>query len=132
MQEKQSLWQAFRLKRVLAANLTIFSLVIWGLSGQVVQSRATQSQIGVLEHQSQALQTKNTEIAELGKRFASTGMAEREARTKLNLQKPGESVIIVRNDVEIPDEAAMSQGANGPGQSDDISNPQKWRRFFFH
>jgi cell division protein FtsB len=119
------------LKRVLAANLAIFALVGWGLAGEYLRNRDMQKEIDLLDGQASALEQRNGELKEAGERFGSAAVLEREARLKLNLQKPGENVVVVR-DVKV---ASGSDGEDGAaGDADDgggMTNAAKWWHYFF-
>ena len=117
------------LKRVLFANLVVFALIGWGFSGEVLRNRDMQREIDRLKGEESQLVTKNGELAELSQRASSREVLEQQARLKLNLQKPGEQVVVVRP---------------GPGRSDDDpvparaspkdehrSNPARWWHYFF-
>ena len=118
------------LKRVLAANLVVFAVVGWGFSGEVMRDRTMQKEVDRLKSQADELEVKNLELAELSKRFSTTEMLERQARLKLNLRKPGEEVVVVR------------QGNGQPGGGDPVparavdggpprSNLGRWWHYFF-
>lgn len=118
------------LKRVLAANIAIFALVGWGFAGEYLRNREMQQEIDSLEGRAASLQEKNDKLAEATERFGSTAVIEREARLKLNLQKPGETVVVVRETAKLQD----SEDPAGPapeGESRGGTNPSKWWHYFF-
>lgn len=118
------------MRLVLAANALVLCLVIWAFGGEFLRNRELQLEIDKLQTQADTLQAKNVEATHLSDHFAESGIIEREARTKLGLQKPGESVIIVRDVTPLPE----GKMAVKPGTTVEppLSNPQKWWRYFFH
>lgn len=118
------------LKRVLAANVAIFALVGWGLAGEYLRNREMQKEIDRLETRANGLQEKNGELADVTERFGSQAVLEREARLKLNLQKPGEAVVVVRDAAPRPVAEAGGNDAGGSGAATG-SNAAKWWHYFF-
>jgi cell division protein FtsB len=121
----------FGLKKVLAVNLLAFTVIAWGFSGDYLRNRRMENEISRLQQEAEDLAQKNSDLAELSARFAAGGMLEREARSKLNLRRPGEEVVIVReSEAPKPEETVR---AETPRRSDErLTNPQKWWRYFFH
>ncbi len=119
------------LKRVLVANLVIFAVVGWGFSGEYMRNREAQKEVDRLKAQADELDAKNTEIADLGKRYSTGEMLEREGRLKLNLQKPGEEVVVVQVG---PGHAAGADPvpARAVGKGVPTSNLARWWKYFFH
>ncbi|MEK7764654.1 MAG: hypothetical protein AAB368_00315 [bacterium] len=61
------------------------------------------------------------------KRFETSGFLEREARLKLNLQKPGETVVVVERSAA----AAASSTARAVPVRERYSNVERWWLYFF-
>ncbi len=118
-----------RRKTVLAANLVLLSLVTWGFGGEFMRNRDMRQEIERLQAQADALETKNFGIARIGQELASAETLEREARLKLGLQKPGESVIIIQ-DIEPPPPPKPADAAPSNARPR-ASNAAKWWRYFF-
>lgn len=128
--EKRKFKEYFMLKRVLFANLVLFGILAYGFSGEYFRNRALEVEIERLESQAQTIESRNSELAELGKRFANPEAIEREARVKLGLRKPGESVIILQGETPAADERTTDDDSRSNGAA--LKNPQKWWRYFFH
>lgn len=117
------------LKRVLFLNMAVFLLLAWALYGEAVRDDSMEVEIKRLQEQSEELATKNSELAELGKRLSDPQMLEKEARLKLNMQKPGEEVVVITGGASSDAEAealAMNEEPQMTG-----TNTQKWWRYFF-
>lgn len=124
--------QILRRKVLLAGNIGVILLLGWGLFGEIDRSQSLQADIDRLQSQAQTLEQQNAQLTALGKELATNDRLERDARVKLGLQKPGESVIIVQGD----------RGQSSPSTADvvvtfspsatQLSNPQKWWKYFFN
>ncbi len=119
------------LKRVLAASAAIFAVVGWGLTGEYLRNREMQKEIDALEARAGGLEAKNGELAAATERFGSRAVIEREARLKLNLQKPGEAVVVVRDATPRPAAEAEARDASGGSGTPAGSNAAKWWHYFF-
>ena len=117
------------LKRTLIVNGAVFALVAWGLSGEFLRNREMRHEIERLQQDADGLEAKNAELAETSERSSSRGVLEKEARTKLNLQRPGEQVVVVRPGPGRPE--ADPVPARGQGKDEPRSNPARWWHYFF-
>jgi len=84
-------------------------------------------QIRQLQSQIQELENHNTELAGLLTYLESPEYQEQEARQKLNLQKPGEHVVILP-EVEVP---AKKIPTNPTLEVELKSNWKNWWNYFF-
>jgi cell division protein FtsB len=107
---------------VLGLALGSFAAAI-GFGREVLRSRQIDREIAELKSESERLRARNFEIASLHASLSSGEYVEREARTKLNLQKEGERVVVVRKEAESP-----------PGSSEapapEWTNVKKWWTYF--
>jgi len=126
---KQGLSDFLRRKTVLAANLVLLTLVAWGFGGEFMRNRDMQREIDRLQAQAEVLEAKNFGIAKIGQDIALDDTREREARLKLGLQKPGESVIIIQ-DIDPPPPPKPADAVRSDARPR-TSNAVKWWRYFF-
>lgn len=111
-------------KWFLLVIIVVMAIVGVGVAHTVAQNEALAHQIASLQAETQNLTSKNSEFSEITKRFQSAAFLEREARTKFNLQKPGEQVIVFRAD---PNAASSTVVASDKEEN----NIDRWRDFFF-
>ena len=81
-----------------------------------------------LTRQIAELESRQTELTGLLDRLKSESFQERQARLKLNVQRPGETTVIV------PDDSASidaTTGVRSAPTTASTSNPVKWWRYFF-
>ncbi len=135
--ESLSILRYLRMKTVLVANLALVALVAWGFMGEYARNRALQEEIAALDARAEELRKGNDDLVRLREKLSGEGELEREARLKLNLQKPGEEVIIIRGDP-----TAASARRTAPSAIDTVgeapveeappaSNAERWWTFFF-
>lgn len=112
--------------------LVFFSV---NLFREVINRQDLRKEISKLQQEISDLEGNNQEMSNLIGYFESLDFVEKEARTKLNLKKPGEKVIIVPETTqEISPETLSSAIApdNLLAQAEELSNPEKWWQYFFH
>lgn len=113
----------------LVVNLALLVLVAWGFAGEFSRHRQAQEEIDRLEERAAALGQRNFELAAMGREMGTDEALEREARLKLGLRRPGEQVIIIKDQ---PPPAEVGQGTATDGSvARPVSNFVKWWRYFF-
>ena len=132
---KRGITEFLKMRSVLVAELVIAFLIAWGFAGEFMRSRDMQTEIDRLQTQAEQMEAHNLELADMANRYASSSMLEREARLKLNMRRPGEEVVIVReSDIEVREGVAEEGRAGDAAQEDDssaMSNAKKWIRHLF-
>lgn len=124
-----------RWRFLLVVNL--FAIVFLGLSlgREAVRNRSISSQIAELQAQAEALTARNIEVSELKTAMQTEVFIEREARLKLGMKKPGETVVVIGEE---------AKGVQGTSDASDplgyvienqaavpIANPTRWWYYFF-
>ncbi|MFW0837736.1 MAG: FtsB family cell division protein [Candidatus Komeilibacteria bacterium] len=87
--------------------------------------------IAALNQEITNLDQQQSDLLETLKYVQSSDFVEIEARTKLNLRKPGEKVIIVSSDEDIANLPASKESNINRFLQPTISNYQKWWSYFF-
>jgi len=116
-----------RSKLFLALVVIAILAVGAGVGRLILQNRAMAQEVAALEAESESQGARNAEFLELVKRFQTDSFLEREARLKLNLQKPGEKAIGVRR----VESAATSTASSEDGDRGGPDNLARWRDYFF-
>jgi cell division protein FtsB len=125
----------FKRKSFLVLNLGVLLLIGWGFAGEYVRNKQLESEIETLERRSEELAARNLELADLADRLAGPEMVEKEARLKLNLQKPGEEVVVIRGSGPVVTNGSASPGTDADAEEGTgiaMSNPRKWLHHFFN
>jgi cell division protein FtsB len=105
-----------------AAALAVFVGI--GFARETIRARQIDGEISALREESERLRARTLEIRSLKTALGKEEFLEREARTKLNLQKEGERVVIVRRDGAAPEADAR------PLEQEAWTNPKKWWTYF--
>ncbi len=106
----------------------LIALVMMGVfaSRGFYKKKQIQREISSLQEEIGKLETKNEEVLDLINYFKTQEYKERQARSLLNLQKPGEfAVALPPQEEEEPEAGPQSIRESG------ISNLQKWWEYFF-
>jgi cell division protein FtsB len=111
--------------RLITVVLAGMLLLVMGVTAKLlVQKRAVDNEIALLQARATDIHKSNQELSELIKYLNTTEYTEREAREKLNLKKDGEIVVGLPSDKETDGQVAGTVTQNSP-------NPQKWFNYFF-
>jgi len=113
----------------LIANLAVLLVVGVSTVRESYRGWTVDHEISALEGKAQALEGRKMELGQLAARMQEPSYVEREARSKLGLQKPGEKVVVLEgvsatHTVWNIDVVAVAQPA------DTMSNPDRWWQYF--
>jgi cell division protein FtsB len=126
---------------LIAINLVIIVLLSLSLGREVVRNYEIQSEIYQLQAQAESLAVKNSEISELYTAIQTESYIEREARLKLGMKKPGESVVVVQDagQERVVSETEEGQVLESGGilfiedvPREEVANVYKWWYYFFN
>jgi len=106
--------------------------VSFGLGREIVRRVGVQQEIERLTKSISEAQASTTQLEQLIATLKSPSYEEGAARTQLNLQKPGESVLVV----PLADSPAANSSSSGSGptpsqEESPQSNPERWWNFLF-
>lgn len=96
-------------------------------SKSVYEDYKIKQEIAVLESELSDLHRKKLESLDMLSYVMSDDFVEEKARTELNLQSPGEQVIIFHGTKETQDPLETLQN---PVKKQVLTNPQKWWKYF--
>ncbi|MCX6714993.1 MAG: septum formation initiator family protein [Candidatus Uhrbacteria bacterium] len=120
-------------------NVLLILVVGFSFVREMIHSHDIAEQIQALQKQSQSLQTQHLAIGDLKTAVQTESYAEREARLKLGLKKPGESLVILRNEqtgTGANTESSKNQQADDGVQANvaqkPLANSSKWWYYFFN
>ena len=113
------------------------------LGRQIVRDKTIQAQIDALQLEAQELTEQNLAISELSVAMQTESFIEREARLKLGMKKPGETVIVMTDKEVAPADTNEADGTHDPTDplqlivenqvtKQTIANPTKWWYYFFN
>ena len=122
----QTTWERIRHSKLLAVGLIVLLvLVVTATAKEKKSQQKTKDNINTLEQEIAELKGQNSNLSSLIEYLRSDGFVDREAREKLNMQKPGEKVVLVS-------EARKNSGqVAGAVTIEEKSNWQLWKEYFF-
>lgn len=142
-EKRKPLWKRLIEFRLLfVVNAVILVAIGCSFGREWIRNREIQSEIAGLQGQAAALQARNLQIADLNTAFRTESFIEREARLKLGLKKPGESVVVIQDggaegtvasdaDAEAIAKAADPRTLLALDTSEpEVANPTKWWHYF--
>lgn len=108
-------------------GLLIILLISIPLYKNISKKYIVDNEIKELENEIRELESKNKDFKNLISYLESDQFVEEQARLKLGLKKPGESVVVMKTDDSISSTTIQDNLANA-----DIGNPQRWWDYFFN
>lgn len=135
MHENNSVWQRLlRSKLAIIFEVLVLVLISAALAKEIARRYQIHSEIKKLEAEATRLEQKNTELGSLLNQLNDSTYKEEQARLKLGLQKPGESVVVVMGESTDGQQSAASaalQADSTETTASVTSNPKRWWNYFF-
>lgn len=131
--EKQTgLKRLFQSKLVIVFEVLLIVLLGTALGKEIIHKYQVEREIQSLQKEVGALDQKNIELKSLITYLNSDTYKEEQARLKLGLQRPGESVITVlgANSDSAAAAAAAAVTAEQSGSGTSVQNPHRWLSYF--
>lgn len=120
-------------KLLLILSLLVLVFFTINLTKAIINRQDLMGEINLLQEEIDSLESSNHELTSLIEYFKTIDFVETEARTKLNLRKPGEKIIIVPKEGTL--ETASDKELNKPKlimtEIKDIPNIKRWWNYFF-
>ncbi|MDD5040233.1 MAG: septum formation initiator family protein [Patescibacteria group bacterium] len=118
---------------VIALEVVMLIGLSFAVSKEIVRKYQVQTEIKQLEQKMSEMQKQNTELTGLIQYLDSNEYKEEQARLKLGLQKPGESVAAVLGaSTETAVATTHGQQVTRTEAADATTNPQRWWNRFFN
>lgn len=110
--------------------------VVTGMSAgrELYRRNRVQGEVQALEVRVSDLEKRKQSIAQILEKIQSPEVLDREARLRLNMQRPGERVYVLRGDnwEEVSDASALPALYEAKTDVQPRSNPQRWLQFFLY
>ncbi len=118
-------------------GLILVLLVGYPLVKKINQQRMLNREIEELSEEMERISNKNKKLEEIVGYLESISFVEKEARLNLDLRKPGEKVVVVKDKTFLNEEndiesVYMIEGLDKAVEPDEKANPQKWWDYFFN
>ncbi len=121
-------WRArhsFGLTLMTWLSLAVIAVLLYTGAKTYLENRAVNREISRLKEQAATFESQNQELRQAQERTLSNNFFEKEARVKLNLQKPGETAVFI----ERSDNSTVVNAQDFT--SDPWANAYCWWRMFF-
>ncbi len=112
-------------------GVVFISFSVWK---EMKKKKEIQNKIAELQDEAERISRENSSLEEKIAYFGSDEYKQKEAKDKLNLQSPGESVVIIKKNApkeEINPEENKAPISNSENMQIAASNPKKWWNYFF-
>jgi len=115
---------------VLFLGFVVIALISFAIFKENYRKRQIQQEITSLQKEVERIQKDNANLSDKLAYLGSSDYQEKEAKDKLNLQRPGEAAVIMQ-----PEQAKTQTVAGEEASRQEIivkvSNPEKWLDYFF-
>lgn len=129
LRSKKTFRQLLNSKIFLFFCLVFICMISFSVIKEFLRKLEINHEINNLQADVSVLEDKNTEMADLVQYLNSSGWQEKEVKARLNLQSPGEKVVLIpennQTNLNLPEPTEI----NGP-EAEKISNAQKWFNYF--
>lgn len=124
--KKRFIHRVMTSRGVLLLEGILIVIILIGITKEVVRRVSLREEISTLEQQIAELQAQNRSLGEYVASINTDSFREREARKRLNLQRPGETLLIVPEANGASQVTSVASSAQ-PGSS----NARRWWTYFF-
>ncbi len=129
MKKEKFMRRFFVSKIFLLAGIVVLALLSFALGKKILEGQEIKREIKATEEEIARLEDKNFELSDLFSYLNTDAFLEQEAREKFNLQKDGESVLVVPK--AVGEDGDIKIAANTGFESRNEINPVKWWNYFF-
>jgi cell division protein FtsB len=117
-------------------GLLILTLISVPLGASISKRNKISQEIKELEKEISQIENKNKDLNKLISYLESSQFIEEQARLKFGLKKPGEEVVIIKEDYNNIRQNKESNIFKIPGLENakpekQLANPERWWRYFF-
>jgi len=123
----------FRSKLLIVFEIVVLVVFSSALAKEIIRKHQIEGEVKKLQEELTQLEQNNIELSGLIQYFNSDTFKEEQARLKLGLQKPGESVIAVLGESTgtATEEGGQLIALAQKSEGEQLSNPQRWWNYFF-
>jgi len=130
LRSRKSFKELLSSKIFLIGCLIFICLISFSVVKEFLRKLEISREINNLQGEVSNLEEKNTEMADLVQYLNSSGWQEKEVKARLNLQSPGEKVVLIPENNQTNLNTPKPLELNGQAEETKMSNPQKWINYF--
>jgi len=131
IRKKRTFSALLKTRTVLVVALVAFVLVSVAIGKEVLRRHTINQEVTNLQSEISLLEGRNDELSSLISYLKSSGYQEQEARIKLGLKKPGETVLNIPGQTAQAIDKETEQNGEHQDAQNPQNNPQKWWDFIF-
>lgn len=124
--KKRLLYRILTSRGVIVVEIILIAIILVGIAKEVTRRVALRREIQALEQQIAELKAQNQSLGDYVASIDTESFREREARKRLNLQLPGETLLILPEEQNNSTVAIVSSASESS-----TTNAQRWWHFFF-
>ncbi|HEX7586043.1 MAG TPA: septum formation initiator family protein [Patescibacteria group bacterium] len=118
-------------KIIIISVLLVMIPIIIALTKETYKKNQIQKEIEGLQEKAKQIDKENTDIQEQISYLGSKDYQEKEAKDKLNLQNPGENIVVIKPSITKKDQVEEKKAENVIMEEKKVINPIKWWHYFF-
>jgi hypothetical protein len=127
--KKSKLVSLLTSRGVIVVEVLLIAFFVVGITKEVVRRLALRKEINQLEQHITELEAQNRSLGDYVASINTESFQEREARKRLNLQLPGESLLILPETRTLSVNSASDTSPSNPIRAN--SNISRWWKYFF-
>ncbi|HAI74270.1 MAG TPA: hypothetical protein DCS28_02670 [Candidatus Moranbacteria bacterium] len=125
--ERKNSWL---IRMIIFLGFTVAVFIVLAISKETYRKKQVQKEINELQSEAEKIQGDNLRLADKIAYLEGQDYQEKEIRDKLNLQKPDETVVIIKPSLTKKTAEDKPEAIN-QALIIKTSNPQKWWDYFF-
>jgi cell division protein FtsB len=121
-------------RAVALACLIGVAFILASVWKEMKKKKEIQDKITQLQQEAEKISRENSNLEERIAYLGSDDYKQKEAKDKLNLQSPGENVVIIKKNAakeDVPQEKQADPIGSPKNEAEATSNPKKWWNYFF-
>lgn len=117
---------------VLLIEVCIFLFIMVSVGQEVFRRKEVHNEVSRLQKQISQLEDQNIGLAKMLGQLSSDSKLETEARRQLDVEKQGETVVLIPKTENSKGQIELPQSASSTSSKTSTSNPERWWSLFFH
>ena len=124
--ERNKFFSTFIYSKITFLALFVFLIIlVFGFAKTTIARYRVQQDIGAIKQEIRSLEGKNTEFSDLLTYLQGDEFVKQEGRVKYGLREEGERLVVVNNGQDAQRQVPLEEAKQ------DLSNAQKWFKYFF-
>lgn len=129
--KSKTLQSILQSRALIVVEVVIILVLGVAIAQEVIRKHDIDSEVSRLEQQITTLEDQNVHLAQVLKEMMSENYLEKEARQKLDVQKPGETVVLIPQNSDTGKEIIVETSQNSSSDDIEKARPSLWWEYFF-